>query len=61
MIGKKTPDNWQPIVDDMNVLLSVADAIAQRRYPGGCAPVGIVPALLVALAFHVNTNQRLRS
>lgn len=61
MIGKKIPENWQPIVEEMNALLSIADAIAQRRYPGGCAPAGIVPALLIALTFHVDANKRRRS
>lgn len=61
MIGKKIPDNWRPVADDMNALLSIADTIAQRRYPGGCAPAGIIPALLIALTLHVNANKRRRT
>lgn len=60
MIGRKIPEKWQAVAEDMDMLLSIADQIARHRYPGGCAPAGIVPALLVALTYHVNANKQRR-
>jgi hypothetical protein len=44
------PDEWRDAAEFMASILAVADAVARRRYPGGCAPAGTVPALVIALS-----------
>lgn len=44
-----TPAEWQAAAEDVADVLTVANEIARRKYPGGTAPAGMVPALVIAL------------
>lgn len=46
------PDEWRIAADEAAKVLSVVRAIERRQYPEGDAPVGLVPALVLAVAMN---------
>lgn len=41
---------WRPVAEEVAKALSVARAVERQQYPDGDTPVGLLPALVLAVA-----------